>query len=165
MIDAKRLKEVLKYDPVTGVFTHLVDRGSRAKAGGRAGSRGRSGYHQIFIDGHYYQAHRLAWLYMTGKWPAGEVDHKNTSKVDNRWCNLREASRAQNQMNTNLYFTNSSGRRGVTWNKRAGKWQAQIMIDGKNKYLGVFDDVDSAAVARNVAAEKQFGNFPRSSHQ
>lgn len=153
-----RLKELLHYDPGTGVFTWRFSR-RRVKRRDVAGSDNGSGYISIAIDGGRYRAHRLAWLYMTGKWPNGDVDHVNRCRSDNRWENLREATRSQNCANRPLAAENTSGARGVSWSKRDEKWRAEIRVNGKIRYLGVYSDIGDAAAAYSSAAEKAFGEF------
>ncbi|MCK9994454.1 MAG: hypothetical protein Dbin4_02974, partial [Alphaproteobacteria bacterium] len=94
-----RLKELLHYDPDTGVFTRRVQTSSNARVGDVAGCLHPEGYRHIQIDGKRYAAHRLAWLYMTGEWPTNQLDHLNGVRDDNRWGNLREATHGQNQQN------------------------------------------------------------------
>lgn len=94
MLTAERLRELLSYDPETGWFTWRVTRSSngRADAGSRAGALRSDGYRHVTVDQHKYKEHRLAWLYMTGKWPEADLDHKNNTRDDNRFSNLRAAS-------------------------------------------------------------------------
>ena len=87
---------LLKYDPETGVFTWLADRAHNALAGCIAGSRLSSGYCQIKVGGPLFYTHRLAFLYMTGRWPSAEIDHIDHNRGNNAWGNLREATRSQN---------------------------------------------------------------------
>lgn len=94
-----RLKEVLSYDPLTGAFMWLARRGRQA-LGTNAGTTQNEGYVVIRVDGVRYLAQRLAWFYMTGKWPKAQVDHKNRKRGDNRWGNLREANQAQQNLNS-----------------------------------------------------------------
>src|SRR3546814_8274071 len=82
---------------------------------------------------------------MTGKWPRGEVDHRNGARDDNRWCNLRKATKAQNQANARRRRDNTSGVKGVTWNKARKKWVAQIQAGGKRMSLGGFPTIEAAA--------------------
>ena len=89
-LTANRLRKVLSYDPGTGKFRWRVTSGSRAVAGSIAGTRGHRGHHQIRIDGKLYQASRLAWLYMTGRWPKLEINFSNRNTSDTRWANLRK---------------------------------------------------------------------------
>jgi hypothetical protein len=92
-----RLKELLHYDPESGAITWASRPSSRVKVGMLAGKvHPTQGYRQVRADKSLYYAHRLAWLYMTGEWPAADVDHINHVRDDNRWSNLRGATRSQN---------------------------------------------------------------------
>jgi hypothetical protein len=141
-----RLKEVLHYDPATGVFTWLVRTGARGNVGSVAGSVKKVGYRYISVDGTSYLAHRLAWLYMTGKLPTESIDHKDMNPVNNRWGNLREASKSENAQNQREPQKNnrSSQYLGVSWSKRERKWLANINLEGKRIYLGRFDVEEDA---------------------
>lgn len=155
-----RLKELLHYDPDTGHFTWLVSRNSNtAVSGSRAGSINGNGYRQVRIDGRFYPAHRLAFLYLLGEQPPDHVDHINRDKSDNRWANLRPATGRENMGNVGLRGDNTSGHRGVSWNKRVGKWQVHGARDGRRIYLGLFDDLGEAAAAAQEWREENFGNF------
>ncbi|WP_129241243.1 HNH endonuclease signature motif containing protein [Achromobacter veterisilvae] len=141
---AERLRTVLSYDPNTGIFTNRTDR-PLAKAGCPAGSPDKYGYLQIFFEGKNCKAHRLAWLYMAGDWPAGNIDHVNGSRSDNRWSNLRVGSQALNAQNLRgPRRDNMIGLLGVSLDKRRGTYRAQIMVDGKSRHLGTFGDPQSA---------------------
>lgn len=158
MITANRLREMFAYDRETGAFTRISARGA-AKAGDVAGSTHRLGYRVIHIDGKIYLAHRLAWLHVYGAWPSKEIDHINGARSDNRLANLREATAQQNHANTGIARNNKSGEKGVVWNKRANKWQSQIRVSGKLRYLGMFPLKDDAASAYRLAAESSSGGF------
>lgn len=153
MLNQNRLKEVLQYEPSTGVFTYLIDRGAM-KAGAVAGTTNGHGYRQIVIDKSFYRACRLAFLYMTGAFPFGQVDHINRNRADDRWCNLRAVTPAENQQNClPLRKNNKSGFKGVSWCTKRARWQAHIQANGSQKNLGVFKTVEEA-VAAYRAAEK-----------
>jgi hypothetical protein len=140
------LSGVLTYDPDTGIFTWRVSTGPRAKVGAVAGALSKDGYIQIRVDGRLYKAHRLAWLWVTGKGPASEVDHINGSKSDNRLCNLRLATPAENQQNQRCSHRDSkSGLLGVT--RHRNRWLARITVGGKNEHLGTFDTPELAHAA------------------
>jgi hypothetical protein len=156
MITAERLRKLLHYDPETGVFTWRMQRGPAA-AGAVAGSPHRDGYVCIGIDGRWYLAHRLAWLYMSGEWPENQIDHHDGKRSNNRIANLRPATHAQNQMNSRAY--GQSGRKGVSWNR--GRWQARIRVNRVLIHLGRFDDKEEAAAAYALHARKHFGEFAR----
>ncbi|HXP66428.1 MAG TPA: HNH endonuclease [Steroidobacteraceae bacterium] len=162
-ITQERLKELLSYDPLTGVFLWLVDRGGK-KAGDVAGCRKRK-YTVISVDDQIYRAHHLAWLYMTGEWPSSFLDHRDLDKHNNIWTNLRLATKSQNQANVGLIASNKSGLKGVS-RYRAGEaygkpWQASIGVNGKSKHLGHFPTKEEAHAAYVTAAENIFGEFAR----
>jgi hypothetical protein len=116
----------------------------------------------LSIDGRQYAAHRLAWLHMTGEWPPADIDHANGDPGDNRWNNLRAATRAQNISNGRKRSTNTSGFKGVSWRSAKEKWQAAITVNGLKRFLGYFDDPAEAHAAYVRAAEKYHGEFARS---
>lgn len=157
-LTADLLREKLHYDPDTGVFTRRSGSG-RWAAGTVSGSFDESiGYVRIFVDGRYYLAHRLAWLYTYGKWPADQIDHINWNGRDNRICNLREATNAQNAQNRGPRVDTPHGCKGLYWNKRLGKWIACAQVNGKIKHLGVFAEKDDAISAR-INAENVYYPF------
>lgn len=145
MLTQERLKELLIYNPLTGVFSRLTSTSSRARVGGVAGGVNQDGYIRINIDGKLYMAHRLAFLYMTGKWPEKLVDHIDTIPDHNWWSNLREASQAENVQNLKSAMCNNiSGLLGVTYNKRTNRFVARIRLNGVSKYLGTFESGEEA---------------------
>ncbi|MCR4298099.1 MAG: HNH endonuclease [Gallionella sp.] len=146
-IDQRRLKELLHYDPETGIFTWLVDRKS-VKAGDVAGFRQEERYWVIRVDGKNYLAHRLAWLYVTGEWPPNQIDHADLNKVNNKFANLRLATPRQNGQNKPIFRNNKSGVSGVSWNSRDCVWQSHMRIDGRQTHIGYFDNLFDAAAAR-----------------
>jgi len=150
IITQAQLKQTLHYNPDTGIFTQIHDSGGK-KAGSVSGALNFHGYIQISIKSRLYKAHRLARLYMTGEMPAGHTDHINHIRDDNRWINLRDADDKINSKNTSLRSDNSSGIVGVIWHKAARKWMAFIMVDSKQKYLGIFEHINDAAIARKMA--------------
>lgn len=146
----ERLKEVLHYDPETGVFTRIRKTSNRHKVGDVAGCVDKArGYVRIQIDGVLWLAHRLAWLYVYGVTPTGQIDHINRTKTDNSIRNLRDTTSTENNQNLGNFCTNTSGKKGVTWCK--GKWQAQISANGVHHYLGRYDSVDAAGEAYEKA--------------
>ena len=139
------LKENLHYNPINGVFTRKIANCNKIKVGDVAGCIDDKGYIVIRVNGKSYQAHRLAWLYMTGKMPINFIDHENGNPSDNRFCNLREATNRQNLENmTKPQENNKSGFLGVSFKKRNQKYCAQIVVDGKVKYLGLFTAPEEA---------------------
>lgn len=156
----ERLKELLFYDPDTGVWTWKNGGRGRRKnhiAGWRCGE----GYILIYVDGEQFYAHRLAFLYMTGSWPAEDTDHKDMDRSNNRWNNLREATRGENHRNKVARKDSSSGLKGVIRDKERGAWQARITVGGKTVNLGRFDCPAAAHFAYIIAADKMHGAFAR----
>jgi hypothetical protein len=156
MLTQVELKELLHYDPETGLFTRLVNR-AKFRVGEVAGWEESHGYTHIGINKKGYKAHRLAFLYMTGKFPEGDVDHINGKKDDNRWCNLREATRSQNLFNRGAQKNNKLGIKGVTLYQ--GKYMASGTSNGKQKYLGCFMTEEEASKAYQEFAKQTQGEF------
>ena len=144
-LSAERLRELLSYDADTGVFTWAARRGN-VPAGKRAGTRDSDGYTQISIEGRLYKAHRLAWLYVHGEWPFGEVDHINGARDENQIGNLRVATSAENKQNQRRAHSRnkSSGLLGVNWSKDAKRWRASICVNKKQRHIGLFDTAEAA---------------------
>ena len=152
MLTQARLKELLHYDPETGLFVRKFSRGG-TKAGSIAGTINGHGYVQICIDRKIYGAHRLALLYMTGEFPPQDTDHRNGIKIDNRFKNLRPASKMLNQQNrTKAHRNNPQGVLGV--GKDRNRYVARIKHQGKSIYLGGFDTIAEAGAAYQAAKRK-----------
>jgi hypothetical protein len=150
----KTLKNLIFYNPDSGLFTWKQSLSSKAKAGTIAGTM--VGKYQIIqIDKIRYKSHRLAWLYIYGEFPSKSLDHINEIKTDNRIQNLREVTTAQNMQNvTKNKFSYHSKYMGVTWHKRSKKWYARIKINYIEKYLGLFDnEIDAATAYLNAKRE------------
>lgn len=152
----QRLKELLSYDPVTGIFIRKISRQGHAKTGQKAGTPTPMGYIAIGVDGKRYMAHRLAWLYMEGYIPDSSVglDHIDRVKNNNKFNNLRMVSQSCNLKNASLSSKNTSGIKGVSWSKSKGKWESYIKVNYKRKYLGRYDELIDAAKARWEAEKK-----------
>jgi len=148
VITAARLREVLHYNPETGVFTWRVRLGQRCVIGARAGTvrKDRRPRRSINIDGLYYAEHNLAWLYMTDEWPAHEIDHRNNDATDNRWGNLRPATREQNTQNARRRADNSTGFKGVQVHEN-GRYYARVQINGERIFVGSFETPEEANAA------------------
>ncbi|HBQ2427549.1 TPA: HNH endonuclease [Klebsiella aerogenes] len=154
-ITQDELKDLVRYDPETGCFHHLVIR-KNVRAGDVAGGLDMEGYIRLRLNGRRYKAHRLAIFYMTGEWPKA-VDHKNKNRSDNRWCNIRPCSLAENNQNPGVSPKNKSGCSGVHWHGRQKKWIAAIQIDRKKLHLGSFsskEEAEAVAVAAFLVREK-----------
>lgn len=161
MLTAERLREVLSYDPISGVFRWRIYSGGKRKAGEEAGGPDGRGYIAIWVDRKPFKAHRLAWLYMTGHWPAEEIDHRDLRRDNNAWTNLREATRRDNRHNQPRPKNNRSGFKGVCWNKTVRRWQASITNNGRTQYLGCFLTAIEAHAAYVKAAHGLYGEFAR----
>lgn len=154
-LTAEKLRELLHYDPDTGIFTRKVSTSHNAKAGAVAGSQDGLGYLLIKVLSRPYKAHRLAWLYMNGTWPKLDIDHINRNRSDNRIANLREVTHKQNHQNRSKSSNNTSGHPGIYWDKQKSKWRAKIEHNQKQIHLGYFTDIEEALSARK-AAEKLY---------
>ena len=144
---AEVAREILIYEPETGLFRWRVDRGNGHRANDLAGRMNSNGYWVVGFKQYPLLAHRLAWLYMTGEWPPFNVDHINGDKCDNRWANLRDGSGSINAQNVRRAQRNnrSSGLLGVT--QRQGRWEAQIKAQGAKRHLGSFGSPEDAHAA------------------
>ena len=141
----ERLKELLHYDPETGVFTRKKNRGGRVKAGDVVKCRDY-GYIVVTIDYKLYRIHRLTFLYMEGYIPEYQVDHINRIRDDNRWENLRHVTPSCNARNRTITKVSKSGITGVSWNKSTCKWDGRIGVTGEMKYLGSFKTLKEAGL-------------------
>lgn len=154
------LRAAFAYDPKTGIFIYRIRAARRARIGDVAGSINSEGYRHIRFEGRAHKAHRLAWLYMTGEWPAKDIDHINGDRADNSWANLREATRSENLANSRVYRAGKCSRKGV--HKSAnGKWSARIQKDHTSRFLGYFKTEADASAAYQAAARELFGEFAR----
>lgn len=149
------LKQLLNYNPDTGVFTWLADVAQRVKTGDVAGcirdSPAGKSYIKIQVNHVPHSAHRLAFLYMTGSMPINQVDHEDGDGTNNKWLNLRNATNKENACNRRVPSNNTSGVMGVAWIERLHKWRARIRINGKLTHIGMFVDFDDAVTARKSA--------------
>ena len=177
-ITQKYLKSILDYNPETGIFTwrertpdmfNETQKRSRehacknwnSRCSGKQAGWLKDGYIIIEVNGNKHRSHVLAYVYMNGKYPENEIDHDNGNSSDNRWINLRPATRSQNLMNTKIRKDNRSGFRGVSFSKASSKWQAQICVNNKRFHLGLFNTPQEAHEAYCAAALKYFGEFSR----
>lgn len=135
------LKDILDYIPETGVFTWKISK-QNIKIGEVAGSKNNRGYISIKINGKRYKSHRLAWLYIYGEFPKNEIDHINGIRDDNRIENLREVTHRQNQQNQKIHRQGHLV--GVSYSKPHKKWKSQIAINGRRKFLGLFETKEQA---------------------
>ena len=151
-LDSTYLREVLAYNPETGIFTWKFGNKRNTKANQIAGSIRPEGYRYICINYKNYRAHRLVWLYVYGQLPISQIDHINGNKDDNRISNLREATHAENQQNKH-------STKGYSWHKTKQVWEAYIRINGKKNTLGYFKKEEDAQMARTVAKREHHSFF------
>ena len=152
VITRSDLVKSVMYSPETGVFT-------RVSSGKVIGAPDRKGYLLFSVRGCPLRAHRAAWLYMTGEWPAEEIDHVNGVASDNRFCNLRECSHQQNNHNQSVRKNSKSGVKGVSWSATRKKWHAQVCLNYKIHTAGFFDNLVDAAVAVRFLRYHLHGDF------
>ena len=154
---AQSLKDNLRYDPDTGLFWWKFPFHTR-DISKPVGSLSNQGYLIISFKGRNYRLHRLSYLLMGLSVPEF-VDHINGVKTDNRWKNLRPATKSQNNCNTSVSSRNTSGFKGVYKASKSGKWYSQIRFNGQIHHLGSFDAPEEAHEAYKRAADKYHGEF------
>lgn len=165
-VTAERVREVFSYDPLSGALTYRVRR-KHYRPGERAGfvalkSNHRSGgYRIVRLDNREYAEHWLVWIHTHGRWPTGVLDHMNGDRADNRIANLRDCSVSQNNANRGKQANNTSGIKGVFFNRNARKWSSSINCRRRFYYLGLFKTADEAAAAYARKAKELFGEFAR----
>lgn len=152
------LRDRFNYDPSTGIFTYKVFVSSNAMPGMVAGVIKEDGYVAIAIFKVKYLAHRLAWVYVYGDDPYIEIDHENRNPSDNRIVNLRPCGQSKNSGNIGLSSHNTSGFKGVCWDKSRNKWTVHIKVHGVQTFLGRYVSLDDAVKAYDVAAINHFGS-------
>lgn len=155
MLTQAQVKEILHYEPTTGIFTWLKTR--NFLIGREAGTTSPEGYRLISIKKKAYPAHRLAYLYVNGIFPENLIDHKDGDTGNNRWLNLRDATPFQNQQNRKLSSKNSSGFMGVS--KSGNRWMSRISVGGTRLLLGCFGTPKEAGEAYKDYARVAFGEF------
>ena len=154
MLTAERLRDLVVYEPETGMFRWRVSRPG-CRAGDECGRVNSFGYAEVGVDGKLRRANRLAVLYMTGEWPSGVVDHINRDRADNRWANLRCGSHQQNCWNVGARGVV----KGISWDATRRKWLAQARIDGVKRNLGRYACFALAVKAHRDAVRQAHGEF------
>ena len=158
-ITQEKLKEILDYNPDTGLFIWKVNSAKNVKSGHIAGNLKDTGYIRIKINKKMYLAHHLAFLYVYGNFPKDIIDHIDSDRANNKISNLRECSHQQNMKNLRLYSNNSSGHKNVSWVKSRNRWIVQLKVNGKQKYIGSFDNLELADLVAQEARNKYHGEF------
>lgn len=159
MITHEELLEALRYDPASGLFYWREKNSWRTKIGDVAGTPMKRGYWKITVRGRSYYAHRLAWFYVYGVWPAQQMDHIDRDRTNNKLSNLRLANQQNNSANMFRMRQNTSGFKGVRWHKAAKKWIARIKYCGEEIHLGLFVKIEDAVAAYEAKARELFGEF------
>ena len=154
-----RLKELLEYDPETGLFTWIKSNSNVAYVGKVCQCENAQGYIVIRIDKKLYRAARLAFLYMTGEWPI-EADHINGRTSDDRWINLRNCTSQQNKQNRSVRYDNALLIKGIH-QLPSGRFNALIKHNYVSINLGTFDTLGEAVNARKAAEAKYHGEFAK----
>ena len=149
ILTQNRLKELLSYNPDTGIFTWRHPTSNRVKVGDVCSCKDVKGYLVIRLFNKQYKAHQLAWLYTHGCF-VKELDHINRQPGDNRMANLRVATRSEQMHNAGMLKNNISGVKGVCWHKASGKWHVRIWFNGKCNSFGYFDCLESAKKERDA---------------
>lgn len=163
--EVEKLRKILRYDPSTGILWWMlrddVPKQVNTRLAGKVAftSVNDKGYLHGGIHGRSYVAHRVAWALHYGEWPVNHIDHINGVRTDNRIENLRQATNSQNLMNRGKQENNTSGYKGVYFNKEKNKWQAHIHSGGENIYLGRFSTPEAAHDAYSFAAIKLHMEF------
>jgi len=157
-ITQTELKKNVQYDPHTGIFTWRVANTNSISKGDRAGTCSTKNYRRINLKGVIYYEQRLAWLYMTGSWPKGDIDHVNGDHGDNRFSNLRPSTRSENMRNMKRHKKHRTGFKGVGLTKQ-GRYTAAIWADNRSIHLGVFGTPEEAHQAYCDKADELFGEF------
>lgn len=160
-ITADHVRRLFDYDPETGRLTWRVRTNARAPIGKEAGCKRHDGYTVIGIGGTMFLAHRIIWLHVTGEWPGDDLDHIDCDPRNNRFANLRIANTSQNHCNVRVQSNNTSGYKGVIFDKRAGRWVARIKLNGRTRQLGSFDSPKAAHVAYVAGSKRLHGEYGR----
>lgn len=156
----EEIRRLLRYDPETGEIFRVSNATRVDRVGKRAGSITELGYRRIKIKCRAFYAGNIAWVLMTGNWPPPEmeVDHEDRNRSNDRWKNLRLATRVQQCLNRGLMAHNRSGYSGIS-ERRPGVFNARIYVKRVTKYLGQFPSLELAIAARNEAAAAAYGDF------
>ena len=160
--DPRIIRQYFNYNPETGELRWRI--GSRRRpAGELAGTPAKTEKGRVIVgfQGKTYKAHILIWVLQTGEWPSHQIDHINEDPSDNRWGNLRAATKSQNMRNIAKIKSNTSGHKGVGFHRPTSKWRATIQVDGVQYHLGLFKTMEEAIEAYANAAKKLHGLFAK----
>jgi hypothetical protein len=158
----EELKKNVSYDPETGIFARLIACHGKVKIGDIV-NKPDQGYYKISVNSKVYLAHRLAWLYMTGSFPTGSIDHIDGIKTNNKWSNLRDVTRRTNAQNVSTARAdNVTGLLGAHYRKEDDRYSSCIQISNGSKiYLGIFDSAEEAHSTYMEAKRKYHEGYAR----
>ncbi len=157
MLTQELIQYLFNYDPTTGYLIRKNTQGGKI-SGTRTGHVDCNGYRRVRIKGKLYAEHVVIWLFINGYLPDLQIDHINRVKSDNRIANLRLVNNSQNQQNIPIKKNNSTGVTGVSFHKKANKYTAAIMVNRKTIFLGLFNTIEDATVARKNGEEIYFSH-------
>ncbi len=162
LVTPEFVRRVFNYDETTGALTWRIQMSPVAPAGTVAGSRHPSGYRVVTLCGHQFGEHRIVWAWCKGEWPAHDIDHRDLDRSNNRIGNLRVAPGSANHANTGVSPVNTTGFKGVTFARKVGRFQSQIRVAGRRKWLGYFETAEAAHhayVQELIAAHGEFARL------
>src|SRR5215469_500501 len=161
--EADYLHSIFRYNKFSGELIWKTKSDVPPKWNGRFAGKpaGVKSHDHIVVCINYikYGAHNIIWYMMTNEWPKSEIDHKDQNGSNNRWSNLRESTHRENMCNLKLRLDNTSGYKGISWNKYHNAWRVRVHQHGKEKLVGYFKELDSAIAARKAAAQDSYGEF------
>lgn len=160
-LDGDTLRQIVAYDCETGNLVWRRTHGKRVSGQPVGTAHTARGNLRVHIAGKPYALHRLVWLYVHGLWPVGVIDHIDGNPRNNRIENLRDATQSQNVWNSRRRCNNTSGFKGVSWNRRTRAWRAYVTRNGKTHWLGHYATAETAFAARVAAADRLHGEFAR----
>lgn len=161
---ADELLRLFSYDEESGLLTRLTPHGPKGRelpAGSVVTGGEKSRDVRVRVFGIRYKVHQIVWCIKTGTWPTTHIDHRDLNPKNNRWDNLRSASRMENSANSHRRRGNQSGFKGVIWDGSSNRWKAQLRTGGRNYNLGRYACPEEAHAAYCRAAVEQFGEFAR----
>jgi hypothetical protein len=157
----EKLREYFNCIPDKGLFTWIKTNTNRISVGDVAGYVQTDGRRRVRLEGILYLNARLIWLWVHGEPVPHEIDHKDANKSNDAIGNLRDATRAQNVANNKIKANNTSGYKGVSYDKSRNKFEAYVTFNQKKRLLGRYDTAEEAAKVRQAAFEKLFGEYAR----
>jgi hypothetical protein len=155
MIDIKDI-----YEYRDGSLFWKVANSNVVKIGDRAGYITKHGYRKVMMNGRQLYEHRVIFFMHNGYMPK-EIDHIDGNKLNNKIENLREVTHSQNAMNVKKFVTNTSGVKGVCWDKARKKWMVRISVNNKCINIGRYDDLELAELVAIEARDKYHNQYAK----